>query len=80
MTKEESKRIDFIFTMAVIAANRDADKTDLLNAVCWDVNLVREGKQPTATKELVWNTYQLDITTTPANGSPLIGNSIMIGR
>jgi hypothetical protein len=53
MTKEESKRIDFIFTMAVIAANRDADKTDLLNAVCWDVNLVREGKQPTATKELV---------------------------
>ena len=39
--------------MAVIAANRDADKTDLLSAVCWDVNLVREGKQPTATKELV---------------------------
>jgi GTP-binding protein EngB required for normal cell division len=53
MTKQESKKIDFIFTMAVIASNRNADKTDLLNAVCWDVNLVREGKEPTATKELV---------------------------
>tara|TARA_B100000676_G_scaffold307668_2_gene366652 strand:- start:886 stop:1047 length:162 start_codon:yes stop_codon:yes gene_type:complete len=53
MTKEESKRIDFIFTMAVIASNRNVDKSKLLNAVCWDVNLVREGKKPTATKELV---------------------------
>ena len=53
MTQEESKRIDFIFMMAVIASTRNADKTDLLNAVCWDINLVREGKQPTATKELV---------------------------
>tara|TARA_B100000586_G_C19936757_1_gene353763 strand:- start:13 stop:177 length:165 start_codon:yes stop_codon:yes gene_type:complete len=53
MTTKESKAIDFIFTMAIIASTRGADKTDLLNAVCWDVNLVREGKQPTATKELM---------------------------
>ena len=53
MTVKESKQIDFIFTMAIIASTRGADKTDLLNAVCFDVNLVREGKQPTATKELV---------------------------
>lgn len=53
MTVKEKKQIDFIFTMAIIASTRGADKTDLLNAVCFDVNLVREGKQPTATKELV---------------------------
>ena len=53
MTVKESKRIDFIFTMAIIASNRNADKSKLLSAVCFDVNLVREGKQPTATKELV---------------------------
>tara|TARA_Y100000310_G_scaffold273376_1_gene288817 strand:+ start:1600 stop:1761 length:162 start_codon:yes stop_codon:yes gene_type:complete len=53
MTTKEKKLIDFIFAMAVIASNRNADKTDLLNAVCWDVHLVREGKQPTATKKLV---------------------------
>ncbi len=53
MTVKESKAIDFIFTMAIIASTRGADKTDLLNAVCFDVNLVREGEQPTATKELV---------------------------
>ena len=53
MTKKESKQIDFIFTMAIIASNRNADKSKLLSAVCFDINLVREGKQPTATKELV---------------------------
>ena len=53
MTKKESKHIDFIFTMAIIASNRNADKGKLLSAVCFDVNLVREGKDPTATKELV---------------------------
>ncbi len=53
MTTKEKKQIDFIFTMAIIASNRNADKGKLLSAVCFDVNLVREGKQPTATKELV---------------------------
>ena len=53
MTVKESKRIDFIFTMAIIASNRNADKSKLLSAVCFDVNLVREGKEPTETKKLV---------------------------
>ena len=53
MTVKESKQIDFVFTMAIIASNRDADKTDILNAVCYDINLIRNGEKPTATKELV---------------------------
>ena len=53
MTAKESKQIDFVFTMAIIANNRDADKTDILNAVCYDINLIRNGEKPTATKELV---------------------------
>ena len=53
MTKEESKRIDFIFTMAIIASTRGADKTDILNAVCFDINLIRNGEKPKAIKELV---------------------------
>ena len=53
MTTKESKLIDFIFTMAIIASNRNADKGKLLSAVCFDIDLVRKGKQPIATKELV---------------------------
>ncbi len=53
MSAKESKQIDFIFTMAIIASNRNADKGKLLSAVCYDVNLVREGKQPTETKKLI---------------------------
>ncbi len=53
MTIKESKQIDCILTWAIIAANRGADKSKLLSAFAWDVNLIREGKEPTATKELV---------------------------
>ena len=54
MTQEESKHIDFVFTMAIIASNRDVDKTDILNAVCFDIHQIREGNKPTETKKLVW--------------------------
>ena len=53
MTAKESKQIDFVFTMAIIASNRGADKTDILNAVCFNVNLIRNGEKPKAIKELV---------------------------
>ena len=53
MSKEESKKIDFVFTMAIIASNRNADKAKLLSAVCFDIDLIRKGEEPTATKGLV---------------------------
>ena len=51
MTKKESKQIDAILTWAVIA--RGADKGKLLSAFAFDVNLIREGKEPEETKKLV---------------------------
>tara|TARA_Y100000004_G_scaffold182529_1_gene229378 strand:- start:932 stop:1093 length:162 start_codon:yes stop_codon:yes gene_type:complete len=53
MTKQESKHIDAILTWAIIASNRGADKGKLLSAFAFDVNLIRNGEKPTATKELV---------------------------
>lgn len=53
MTAKESKQIDYVFTMAIIASNRNADKAKLLSAVCYDISLIRNGEKPTATKELV---------------------------
>tara|TARA_B100000131_G_C18062159_1_gene590923 strand:+ start:83 stop:244 length:162 start_codon:yes stop_codon:yes gene_type:complete len=53
MTTKESKAIDFVFTMAIIASNRNADKAKLLSAVCFDIDLIRKGYPPRATKELV---------------------------
>jgi len=53
MTKKESSHIDCILTWAIIASNRNADKGKLLSAFAFDVNLIREGKEPTETKKLV---------------------------
>tara|TARA_B100000902_G_C27046695_1_gene782060 strand:- start:97 stop:258 length:162 start_codon:yes stop_codon:yes gene_type:complete len=53
MTKKESKQIDAIFTWAVIASNRGVDAGKLLSAFAFDVNLIREGKEPEETKKLV---------------------------
>ncbi len=53
MTKKESKQLDFVLFMQIVASTRGADKTDMLNAFAFDMNLIREGKQPTASKELV---------------------------
>ena len=53
MTKKESKQIDSILTWAIIASNRGADKSELLSAFAFDVNLIRKGKEPEETKKLV---------------------------
>ena len=53
MSKKESKQLDFVLFMQVVAATRDVDPTDRLNAFAFDMNLIREGKQPTASKELI---------------------------
>jgi hypothetical protein len=53
MTKKESNQLDFVLFMQVVASTRGVDKTDMLNAFAFDMNLIREGKKPTASKELV---------------------------
>ena len=53
MTKEESKKIDFLLVCMCIAGTRGADKTDMLNAFAYDIDLIRKGKNPTESKKLV---------------------------
>ena len=53
MTAKESKHLDFVLMMMVVASTRGADKTDMLNAFAFDMNLIREGKTPTESKKLI---------------------------
>jgi len=53
MTQKESKKIDFVLVCMVIASTRGADKTDMLNAFAFDIDLIRKGKNPTESKKLV---------------------------
>ena len=53
MTKQESKKIDFVLFCMTIASTRGADKTDMLNAFAFDIHLIRKGKNPTESKKLV---------------------------
>jgi hypothetical protein len=53
MTKKESKQLDFVLFMQIVASTRQVDATDRLNAFAYDMNLIREGKKPTASKELI---------------------------
>ena len=53
MTQKESKKIDFVLVCMVIASTRGADKTDMLNAFAFDIDLIRKGKDPTESKKLV---------------------------
>ena len=65
-----------------VAGARNVKPMKRLEALHNDIAALINDEKPTASWELTktkWNTYQLDITTTPANGSPLIGNSAMIG-
>jgi hypothetical protein len=42
-----------VLACLAIASNKGADKTDMLNAFAYDIHLIRKGKKPTASKELV---------------------------
>jgi hypothetical protein len=39
--------------MIVVASTRGADKTDMLNAFAFDMDLIRKGKIPTESKKLI---------------------------
>ena len=53
MTKKESKQIDYVLFMEVVAATRNVDAQDRLQAFAFDINLIRNGEKPTASKELI---------------------------
>ena len=53
MTKKESKQLDFVLFMQIVAGTRGADKTDMLNAFAFDMNLIRNGKKPTSSAALI---------------------------
>ena len=52
MTKQESNKIDIVLACMAIASSKGADKTDMLNAFAYDINLIRKGKNPTESKKL----------------------------
>ena len=53
MTTKEKKQIDHVTHMAIIANVRNVKPREILTAFALDVNLIRSGIEPTATKELV---------------------------
>jgi len=53
MTKQESKQLDFVLFMQIVASTRGVDPTDRLQAFAFDMNLIREGKKPTESKKLI---------------------------
>ena len=56
MTKKESDQLDFVLFNQIVCATRDVDVLDRLNAFAFDMNLIRKGEKPTATRELAKET------------------------
>jgi|7_EtaG_2_1085326.scaffolds.fasta_scaffold306480_2 hypothetical protein len=55
MTQKEHKMLDMVMFSQHVANIRDIDPLARLNALAWDLQLVREGKKPTASREIVEN-------------------------
>ena len=53
MTKKESKQLDFVLFMQVVASTRGVDATERLNAFAFDMDMIRKGLSPTESKKLV---------------------------
>jgi len=53
MTTKESKQIDICLALLAMASSKGADKTDMLNAFCFDISLIRKGENPTETQKLI---------------------------
>ena len=53
MTDKQSKQLDICLAMLAIAENKGADKTDMLNAFAYDMNLIRNEENPTETQKLI---------------------------
>ena len=55
MTQKEHKMLDLVMLSQHVAGIRDIDPLARLNALAWDLQLVRAGKKPTASREIVEN-------------------------
>jgi hypothetical protein len=53
MTVKEKKLLDGVLMFQVVAATRNKKAEDRLLALAWDIAMIREGKKPTASKELI---------------------------
>ena len=47
MNDKESKQLDICLALLSMASAKGADTTDMLNAFAWDMNLIRNGENPT---------------------------------
>jgi hypothetical protein len=53
MTKKESQQLDMVLFNQVVASIRDIDPTDRLNAFAFDMDLIRNGKVPWCSRDIV---------------------------
>lgn len=53
MTDKESKQLDICLALLAMASAKGAHPTDMLNAFTFDMNLIRNGEDPTETQKLI---------------------------
>ena len=53
MNDRESKQLDICLALLSMASAKGADSTDMLNAFAFDMNLIRNGGDPTETQKLI---------------------------
>jgi|TARA_R110002110_G_C13169576_1_gene692564 hypothetical protein len=53
MTDKESKQIDITLACLAMASSKGADKTDMLNALAYDIHMIRKGEDPTEAQKLI---------------------------
>ncbi len=53
MNDKASKQLDICLTLLSMASAKGADSTDMLNAFAYDMNLIRNGENPTETQKLI---------------------------
>tara|TARA_Y100000296_G_C5044006_1_gene191344 strand:+ start:396 stop:635 length:240 start_codon:yes stop_codon:yes gene_type:complete len=53
MNDRESKQLDVCLAILSMASAKGADPTDMLNAFAFDMNLIRNGENPTETQKLI---------------------------
>ena len=53
MNDRESQQLDICLALLSMASAKGADSTDMLNAFAFDMNLIRNGEDPTETQKLI---------------------------
>jgi len=53
MNDKASKQLDICLAILSMASAKGTDSTDMLNAFAYDMNLIRNGEDPTETQKLI---------------------------